>query len=283
MILPLPPLNEQKKIVRFLDEKTELIDKLISTKEQKIELLKHQRTSLINEVITKGLNPKVKMKNSGVEWIGKIPEHWNVLRLKNISTLKISSVDKHIFENENQVKVCNYTDVYYNEFISSIIDFRNGSCSNEELKNFNLEKDDVIITKDSESPTDIGVPSLVVEKIENLVCGYHLSIIKTNKYKMIGGFLFRQLQTKRVRNYFEVCSNGITRYGLGKSSVLETPLIIPPILEQNQIVEHLNVRTKEIHELVSMEQNKIDLLKEYRQSLISEVITGKIDVRTNLN
>jgi type I restriction enzyme S subunit len=266
-----------------LDEKTELIDKLISTKEHKIDLLKQQRNSLINEVLTNGLNPKVKLKDSGFEWIGEIPEHWNVLRLKNISTLKISSVDKHIFENENQVKVCNYTDVYYNEFISSIIDFRNGSCSNEELKNFNLEKDDVIITKDSESPTDIGVPSLVVEKIENLVCGYHLSIIKTNKSKMIGGFLFRQLQTKRVRNYFEVCSNGITRYGLGKSSVLETPLIIPPILEQNQIVEHLNVRTKEIHELVIMEQKKIDLLKEYRQSIISEVITGKIDVRTNLN
>jgi len=278
-----PSLEEQKQIVQFLDEKTNIIDKLISTKEHKIETLKHQRTSLINEVITRGLNPKVKLKDSGFEWIGEIPEHWNVLRLKNISTLKISSVDKHIFENENQVKVCNYTDVYYNEFISSILDFRNGSCSNEELKNFNLEKDDVIITKDSESPTDIGVPSLVVEKIENLVCGYHLSIIKTNKSKMIGGFLFRQLQTKRVRNYFEVCSNGITRYGLGKSSVLETPLIIPPILEQNQIVEHLNVRTKEIHELVIMEQKKIDLLKEYRQSIISEVITGKIDVRTNLN
>jgi type I restriction enzyme S subunit len=279
----LPPIQEQQQIVQFLDEKTELIDKLISTKERKIDLLKQQRTSLINEVITKGLNPKVKLKKSGVEWIDDIPEHWVVGKLKNISDVRISSVDKHIFDNEKQVIVCNYTDVYYNEFISNNLDFRVGSCSEDEYNKFKLEKEDVIITKDSETPDDIGVPSLVIDELENVVCGYHLSIIKTNKTKMIGSFLFRQLQTKRIRNYYEVCSNGITRFGLGKSSVLDTPLIIPPIKEQEKIVEHLDTRTKEIDDLVSMEQKKINLLKEYRQSLISEVITGKIDVRKNLN
>ena len=202
---------------------------MISTKERKIDLLKQQKTSLINEVINKGLNPDVKMKDSGVEWVGEIPESWDVLKLKNISYLRISSVDKHILENENQVRVCNYTDVYYNEFISSKINFRNGSCSDDELQKYTLNNGDVIITKDSESPNDIGVPSLVVEDIDNLVCGYHLSIIKPNTSKIIGGFLFRQLQTKRIRNYYEVCSNGITRFGLGKSSVLETPLIVPSI------------------------------------------------------
>ena len=274
----LPNISEQLQIVQFLDEKTEVIDKLISTKERKISLLKEQRTSLINQVITKGLNPNVKMKDSGVEWIGEIPENWKVGKLKHHSELNISSVDKHIFDEEISVRVCNYTDVYYNEFISNNLELRIGSCTPEEFKRFLLEKGDVIITKDSESPSDIGVPSLVIDELENVVCGYHLSIIKSNLDSLIGEYLFRQLQTTRVRRYFEVNSNGITRFGLGKSSVLELPLILPPVKEQIEIIENLDSKTKEIDDLVLLEKKKIDLLKEYRQSLISEVVTGKIKV-----
>ena len=278
ILLPFIPLIEQERIVNYLDEKTTIIDKLISTKQRKVELLQEQRTTLINQVITKGLNPNVKMKDSGVEWIGEIPESWIVGKLKNYSELKISSVDKHIYEYERQVIVCNYTDVYYNEFITNELELRKGSCSEDEYNKFKLNKGDVIITKDSESPTDIGVPSLVNDDFENVVCGYHLSIIKPSKNKLVGSYLFRQLQTKRIRSYYEVCSNGITRFGLGKSSVLDTPLIIPPVNQQQEIVEYLDKQTNEIDDLVSMEQNKIELLKEYRQSLISEVITGKIKV-----
>jgi type I restriction enzyme S subunit len=278
LVIFLPPLHEQEQIVKYLDEKTSIIDKLISTKQRKIELLKQQRNSLINEVITKGLDPNVKMKDSGVEWIGEIPENWVTGKLKHNTELRISSIDKHIYDYERQVIVCNYTDVYYNEFITNELELRVGSCSEDEFNKFKLNKGDVIITKDSESPTDIGVPSLVKCDFENVVCGYHLSIIKPSKNKLIGGFLFRQLQTKRVRSYYEVNSNGITRFGLGKSSVLDTPLIIPPIQEQEQIVQFLDKQTQEIDDLVQLEQRKIELLKEYRQSLISEVITGKIKV-----
>ena len=220
-------------------------------------------------------------KDSGVEWIGEIPSHWKTGKLKNNSDLKISSVDKHIFEEEIQVIVCNYTDVYYNEFITSELPLRNGSCSENEYSNFILKKGDVIITKDSESPTDIGVPSLVKENLDNVVCGYHLSIIKSNPKKLVGGYLFRQLQTKRIRSYFEINSNGITRFGLGKSSVLETPLILPPISEQQQIVEYLDEQTQLIDKTISIEEKRIELLKEYRQSLISEVVTGKLKVTTD--
>jgi type I restriction enzyme S subunit len=279
--LILPPLHEQHQIVQYLDEKTELIDKLISTKERKINLLKEQRTSLINQVVTKGLNPNVKMKESFVEWIGDIPEGWIVGKLKHNSELKISSVDKHVYDDEIQVTVCNYTDVYYNEFITTNLEMRKGSCTIEEFNKYKLKKGDVIITKDSESPNDIGVPSIVSEELDNVICGYHLSIIKPNTDKIIGDFLFRQLQTTRVRRYYEICSNGITRFGLGKSSVLETPLIIPPIEEQVEIVKYLDYKIKEIDDLVQLEKKNIDLLKEYRQSLISEVVTGKIKVTTD--
>ena len=279
--LLIPPFQEQYQIVEFLDSKTELIDKLISTKEQKITLLKEQRISLINQVVTRGLNPNVKMKESGVEWIGEIPVEWKTGKLKHHSELNISSVDKHIYDDEISVRVCNYTDVYYNEFISNSLELRIGSCSTNEYNKFLLKKGDVVITKDSESPSDIGVPSLLIDELENVVCGYHLSIIKSNLDSLIGEYLFRQLQTTRVRRYFEVNSNGITRFGLGKSSVLELPLILPSVKEQIGIVNHLNLKTKEIDDLVQLEQKKIDLLKEYRQSLVSEVVTGKIKVTTD--
>jgi type I restriction enzyme S subunit len=273
-----PPIQEQEQIFNYLDDKTTIIDKLISTKQKKVELLKEQRITLINQVITKGLNPNVKMKDSGFEWIGEIPESWVVGKLKHYSELRISSIDKHIYDYERKVMVCNYTDVYYNEFITKELELRLGSCSEDEFNKFKLENGDVIITKDSESPTDIGVPSLVNGNFENVVCGYHLSIIKPSRNKLIGSFLFRQLQTKRIRSYYEICSNGITRFGLGKSSVLDTPIILPSIHEQEQIVQYLDNHTIEIDKLVFMEQRKIELLKEYRQSLISEVITGKIKV-----
>ena len=127
-----PTFSEQQQIVSFLDTKTSLIDSLIEKTQRKIELLKEKRTSLINEVVTKGLNPNVEMKDSGVEWIGEIPSHWETGKLKNNSDLKISSIDKHIFEEEIQVIVCNYTDVYYNEFITSELPLRKGSCSENE-------------------------------------------------------------------------------------------------------------------------------------------------------
>jgi type I restriction enzyme S subunit len=273
-----PPIFEQEQIVKFLDEKTTQIDNLISITENKIDLLKQKRTSLINEVVTKGLNKDVELNDSGVEWIGEIPKHWVVKKLKNICDLSISSVDKHIIENERKVFVCNYTDVYYNEFITKELELRVGSCSEVEYSNFLLNQDDVIITKDSESPNDIGVPSLVKDTLENVVCGYHLSIIKPRIESIKGGYLFRQLQTKRIRNYYEINSNGITRFGLGKYSVLETPIIVPPIEEQKIIIDYINIETLKIDELISIEKRRIDTLKEYRQSLISEVITGKIKV-----
>jgi type I restriction enzyme, S subunit len=276
--LPLPPLKEQEQIVAFLDEKTSNIDNLLDISKRKIGLLKEQRTSIINQVVSKGLNPNAKMKDSGVEWIGEIPEGWGVKKLKYVSEIKISSVDKHIYPFENQVKVCNYTDVYYNEFITNKLEFKVGSCSSDEYSKFKLFYGDVIITKDSETANDIGIPSFVIDEIMDLVCGYHLTIIRTNKDLLLGSFLFRELQTIRIRRYFEINANGITRFGLGKSSVLDTPILLPPLKEQEQIVAYLDEKTSIIDKSISIEERRIGLLKEYRQSLISEVITGKIKV-----
>ena len=275
----IPPLSEQQQIVSYLDTKTSLIDSLIEKTQRKIELLKEKRTSLINEVVTKGLNPNVEMKDSGVEGIGEIPRGWGVKRLKNVSDVKPSNVDKHIFPDEIQVRLCNYTDVYYNDFISESTELKPGSCNQMEFEKFRLKKGDVIITKDSESPDDIGIPCLVKDDFDDVVCGYHLTLIRPQT--MDGGFIFRFIQSDRTRRYFEIHSNGITRYGLGKSSIENLSLPFPPISEQNEIVSYLDEHTQLIDKTISIEEKRIELLKEYRQSLISEVVTGKIDVRVN--
>ena len=271
-----PPLPEQHQIVSFLDEKTSLNDDLIKKKEQKIGLLKEYRTSLINRVITKGLNPDCPMKDSGVEWIGEIPSHWDVKRLKHLSEVIPSNVDKHIYPEEIQVRLCNYTDVYYNEKIDSSTELKSGSCDEHEYHKYHVQKNDVIITKDSESPDDIGVPCLISEQLENVVCGYHLTILRP--VNIDGEYLFRFIQTDGTRRYFEVSSNGMTRYGLGKSSIENLFVCSPPLSEQHQIVTFLDQKTGEIDRTIQSEKNKIELLKEYRQSLISSVITGKIKV-----
>ncbi len=268
-----PPLSEQHEIVSYLDTKTSLIDSLIEKTKLKIQLLKENRTSLINEVVTKGLNPNVEMKDSGVEWIGEIPKGWGVKRLKNVSEVKPSNVDKHIFPDEIQVRLCNYTDVYYNDFISESTQLKSGSCNQMEFEKFRLEKGDVIITKDSESPDDIGIPCFVKDNFEDVVCGYHLTLIRPQT--MDGGFIFRFIQSDKTRRYFEIHSNGITRYGLGKYSIENLFLPFPPLSEQHEIVSYLDEHTQLIDKTISVEERRIELLKEYRQSLISEVVTGK--------
>ena len=275
-----PPLPTQRAIANFLDRKTEQIDELIRIKERRIELLQEQRTTLINQVVTKGLDPNVEMKPSGVEWIGEIPAHWEVKRLKYVTKILPSNIDKHIYPDDIQVRLCNYTDVYYNDYITVDTVLKKGSCKESEFAKFVLRKDDVIITKDSETPDDIGVPTFVKDDLDDVVCGYHLTMIRPLACR--GEFVFRFIQSDRTRRYFEVNSNGITRYGLGKPSIENLLLPIPPDSEQRQIAAFLDDKTKQIDELIVTEHRKIELLKEYRQSLISEAVTGKIDVRNKV-
>jgi type I restriction enzyme S subunit len=210
-------------------------------------------------------------KDSGVEWIGEIPTEWGIKRLKYVSDVKPSNVDKHIFPDELQVRLCNYTDVYYNDFITDSTELKNGSCTRDEFEKFKISKGDVIITKDSESPDDIGIPSLVKDNFDDVVCGYHLTVIKPKTIN--GGFIFRFIQSDRTRRYFEIHSNGITRYGLGKSSIENLFLPFPPLSEQQQIVSYLDTKTSLIDSLIEKTKLKIQLLKEKRTSLINEVVT----------
>ena len=214
-------------------------------------------------------------KESGVEWVGKIPAHWEVQRLKYVANILPSNVDKHIFQDEVQVRLCNYTDVYYNDYITVDIVLEKGSCKESEFTKFVLRKDDVIITKDSETPDDIGVPTFVKDDLDNVVCGYHLTMIRP--FSCRGEFIFRFIQSDRTRRYFELESNGITRYGLGKPSIENLLLPIPTDSEQVQIANFLDHKTEQIDELIRIKERQIELLQEQRTALINQAVTKGLD------
>jgi type I restriction enzyme S subunit len=277
-VVILPPINEQTEIANFLDEKTVKIDELISNKQKLIELLKEEKTALINNAVTKGINYNVKIKLSSIEWMKYIPEHWVIKRLKYLAKIQSSNVDKKTAKDEISVKLCNYIDVYKNDYIDMSISFMEASATQKEIDKFILIKNDVLITKDSETPDDIACPALVVSDFEDVICGYHLAQIRPNNNDLIGEYLFRLFQSKDFNIHFESSANGVTRYGLPLNSITDVYIPIPPQKEQFEICKYINNECQKIDLTILKIEKEIVLLQEYKNVLISESVTGKIKV-----
>ena len=273
-----PNLNEQKAIANYLDRETTRMDALISKKTRFIELLKEKRSALITHAVTKGIAPNAKMRDSGVEWIREVPEHWDVMRLRHVALFKNSNVDKKAYDGQEAVSLCNYTDVYYNEFITPNLPFMQATASAAEVEQFSLKKGDVLITKDSEDPTDIGIPSLVAEEMPGVVCGYHLTMIRGDDFDT-ARLLHRILQSHPTQAHFFVEAPGITRYGLSQDAIGDLRCCLPPKNERSQIADHLDRETARIDTIIAKTQHSIDLLKERRSAFISAAVTGQIDLR----
>lgn len=215
-----------------------------------------------------------KYKDSGVEWLGEIPEHWTFERMKHIGQVSFSSVDRHELVTEKSVKVCHYPVAYKNESVDNNTTFPSGTCTESEYANFQLLKGDIILTKDSETANDIGVPCFVKETIENCVCGYHLAQLRVNEANKINeAYLFRYIQSKNVSSHFETSCNGVTRFGLGKPIIENLLLLKPTIKEQQIIANYLDHTTSTIDKLISEKESLITKLQEKRKALINEVVT----------
>lgn len=212
-------------------------------------------------------------KDSGVEWIGKIPKHWKIVKLKYLANISFSSVDRHEYKEELKVNICHYPDAYKNDIINNETNLSNGTCTESEFEKFQLLEGQVIITKDSETANDIGVPTYVEETIENAVCGYHLAILDTISDELFGKYLFRYIQSTNVNSYFETNSNGVTRFGLGKPKIENLFISSPSFEEQTAIASFLDYKTKLIDATIEKKKLLITLLKEKRQAVINEAVT----------
>jgi len=274
----LPSLVEQAAIAAFLDTRTAQIDRQIDLLSQKAAQYGKLKKSLINETVTCGLDKSVPMKDSGVEWIGEVPAHWDMKRLKELSDIQNSIVDKKSHEHETPVQLCNYVDVYKNEFINASLDFMWATADKSEIKRFCVRKHDVFITKDSETCDDIAIPALATESLENVLCGYHLARFRTNEKLLFGAYLFRLFQSKDYGFRFVIAAKGITRVGLGQSAIADSATPVPPLQEQIAIAAYLDSKTAQIDSIVATITSQIDKLKELRKTLINDVVTGKIRV-----
>jgi type I restriction enzyme S subunit len=275
---PYISIEEQISIAQFLDYKTAKIDRFIRKKKQIIKLLVEQKAGIINDTVTKGLNDKANTKPSGIDWLGNIPAHWEVKKLKYIANCFPSNIDKHSKEGETQIRLCNYTDVYKNDYITNDMNLMLASATEDQINKFTLIKGDVLITKDSETASDIAVPALVSEDLENVVCGYHLAVLRPMD-QVLSEYLFRALQCKPINIQYELCSNGVTRVGLGVFDMKKAKIPVPPKSEQEAIIVNVKQETSKLTQAISTIEKEIALVQEYRTALISEAVTGKIDLR----
>ncbi|MES1979335.1 MAG: restriction endonuclease subunit S [Pseudomonadota bacterium] len=211
-------------------------------------------------------------KDSGVAWLGEVPKHWEVKRLKQACQVYPSNVDKKSHDGEEPVLLCNYTDVYYNETITQEMNFMAATASADQIAKFTLRAGDTIITKDSETADDIAIAALVPHDLPGVVCGYHLSMVRPLSGTH-GPFVKRLFDSIYAKSCFAVRANGLTRVGLGQYELDNVELPFPPLPEQTEIAAFLNRETAKIDELVAEQRRLMELLKEKRQAVISHAVT----------
>ena len=270
---PLPPKDEQEKIASYLDEKIAKIDASISGKEKFIELLKEQKQIIINDAVTKGLNKNAKFKNSGVEWLGQIPSHWEVIRL---GSLGIFSKGNGISRNElvaDGIPAILYGDIY-TKYNYQAIEIKNFISTETSLKAVKISENDILLTGSGETKDDIG--KCVVFKGKEAFAGGDIIIFKQDKNNST--FLAYSLNSSYSIMQKTIMAKGEIIVHIYSSMLKELLLPLPPKDEQEKIVEYIENKISKIDKLINLEQECIKSLKEYKASLIDSVVTGKVKV-----
>lgn len=202
---------------------------------------------------------------------------WKNLPLSTLTDIRFSNVDKKTDQSEVNVCLCNYKDVYYNNFIYSDMEFMRATATEREIKKCTLYKDDVVITKDSEKYDDIGVPALVRENIKELVCGYHLAIIRPLE-QIYGPYLFYALSALPAQKQFHSYANGVTRFGLRKADIGAVELPVPPHSEQRTIAHILST----LDDKIELNRHMNETLEEIARALFKSWFVDFDPVRAKM-
>lgn len=277
----IPPINEQTAIATYLDTHCAKIDNLISIQQKRIALLQELKQSVITHAVTKGLNPNVEMKRSGVEWIGDVPKHWEVCKLKSYCSLKgrigWNGLRSEEFEKESYAYL-----VTGQDFVSSDIEW--GKCYQinkiryEEDPCIQLENGDLLITKDG----TIGKIAKVSNMDKPACLNSGIFVLKQKSHNQFEqGYLYWALFSNLLKDFNSYTSTGTTILHLYQNIFENMPLVVPSKKEQQEISYYLDSKTMKIDTSISNAQHQIDLLQEYKQSLITEVVTGKRKVTDN--
>ena len=278
-IFALPPLPEQIQIARFLDHETGKIDLLIEKQQELIALLKEKRQAVISHAVTKGLNPQAPLKDSGIEWLGQVPKHWEVMRLKVLVSLKhgyafdgndFTDSGSHIlttpgnFDQEGGFKLKSSEKFF-------------GGCSFP--KDYLLKAGSIVVAMTEQGPGLLGCSAIIPEN-DRFLHNQRIGLIKIEQKKIIlSDFLYHIFNSARYRAKVHITSTGAKVKHTSTERMLSIAIAVPPRQEQRDIAEHIQTTLYKIKQLEKHGHRTITLLQERRTALISAAVTGKIDVR----
>lgn len=200
-----------------------------------------------------------------------LPKGWSWVSISDVAKLSFSSVDKKSVEGEKAVRLCNYMDVFYNRRITNKLPFMDSTASDADIRKFTLNKGDVVLTKDSETPEEIAIAAVVYEQIDNLVCGYHLAVLRPDVAKITGEYLMSAINFHPNHHQFVRLANGATRFGLGIDSISNAQIPLPPLAEQRKIAEIL--RTWD--EAIETAEAELKAKQERKRWLMDRLLVGQ--------
>lgn len=268
----IPSKEEQTVIANYLDRKTAEIDALIADKKRLLELYEEEKTAIINQAVTKGVDPNAKMKDSGMEWLGEIPEHWEVKRLKYISKIVLGKMltpnDNGGYFLKSYLRAANLNWLNVN-----VDDVKEMWFSDKELTKYRLKRNDLLVSEGGE----VGRTCIWKEELDE--CYIQNSVHKvTMNDDCEPHYFLKQFYLFGKKGAFDLIVNRISIAHLTVEKLREIEFIIPPLKEQQSIVRHIEIECTRIAAKIAKTQRLIELLTEYRTALISEVVTGKIKV-----
>lgn len=268
--IPLPPLYEQQAIANYLDKQVGKINDLIAEQKQAIENWKAYKQSLVTETVTKGLNPDVEMKDSGIEWIGEIPSHWEIAKVKHLYEVSLGKMLQNNPKNEDDIYVpyLRSANIYWNGL--DLTDVRKMWVSQTDKVKYELTKGDLIVSEGG----DIGVACFWDGSIDE--CYIQNALHRVRGYDVNNlTYLYYWLFAIKHNGYLDLVCNKISIAHFTKEKFMNTPILKIPLLEQQQIANYLDKKCSKIDQTIEQKQALIKQLEEYKQSLIYECVTGK--------
>ncbi len=273
--IAIPPKNEQTFIANYLDKKTEEIDKLITQKKQLLKLYKEEKKAIINQAVTKGINPDVKLKDSGIEWLGDIPEHWEVKKIKYLGKFINGYSFKSTDFDSNGVKVLKISNIQ-----NMHIDWSDSSYVDEKFydihKDFRVFKNDLVFAL-TRPIISTGIKVALIDTDEKILLNQRNSVYRPSQIQ-IKWFYYLLLSKNFIQEFDSCIDNTGQQPNISSNDIGEIAIPVPSDSEQYELINFIDKHNNEINLKINKTQKLIDLLTEYRTALISEVVTGKIKV-----
>ncbi len=271
-----PQMTEQQAIADFLDVQCGKIDSIIEDLEKQIETLKQYKKSLITETVTKGLDKSVQMKDSGIEWIGNIPQHWNTNRLRYVASVKTGpfgtqlSADEYVDEG---VPIINVKNIGYGSILAEDLDFVPESVA-DRLSVHRLKNDDIVFGRKGA----VDKHAIITEEYVDWVQGSDCIRVRSNS-EIDSGYLNYLFDSSYFGSYVMLYAVGSTMPSMSSDILLNARILVPPIKEQRDIASYLDTQCGKINGIIANKQMQLDTIRQHKKSLIYEYVTGKKRVK----